>query len=460
MPTLRYVLVVLACTLTASPLAAENLLEVYEVALRADPLLREAEANRLAALEAKPQARSALLPQIVAQGSESQDESSGGNTFPQVNPATGEIVQVNRSFEIETDSQTQWQLQLTQTVFRWDQWVALKQADKTVAQAEADYRAAVQDLMLRLSERYFNVLAAQDTLASADAAKEAIARQLEQAEKRFEVGLSAITDVQEAQAAYDQTVADVIAAKRSLATTRELLRETTGEYFEELAEPGDALVLAEPEPAREDDWVTTAMDQNLSLVASRLAEEIARDEVKIRRTGHYPTVDLVASRSGFDSKQETSNDGQPFFSTDADSIGNQISLQVNVPLYSGGSVSSRVREAVFQHRATKERLEGVARQTERQTRDAYLGVLSEISRVNALRQALSSSETALKATEAGFEVGTRTTVDVLDARRNLFRAETEYARSRYDYILNVLRLRQAAGILTLSDMEQINTWLK
>jgi len=460
MPTIRYVLVVLMCALTAPPLAAMNLLEVYEVALRSDPLLREAEANRLAALEAKPQARSALLPQIIGQGSQAQDESKGGNTFPQVNPNTLEIVQVNRSFETETDSETQWQLQLTQTVFRWDQWITLKQADKTVAQAEADYQAAIQDLMLRVSERYFDVLAAQDTLASADAAKEAIARQLEQAEKRFEVGLSAITDVQEAQAAYDQTVADVIAAKRSLASARELLRETTGEYFEELAKPGEGLNLAKPEPSKEDDWVNTAMDQNLSLVASRIAEEIARDEVKVRRTGHYPTVDLVASRSSFENDQDTANDGGPFFPSDADSIGNRISLQVRVPLYSGGSTSSRVREAVYQHRAAKERLEGVARQTERQTRDAYLGVLSEISRVNALKQAQASSETALKATEAGFEVGTRTTVDVLDARRNLFRAQTEYARSRYDYILNVLRLRQAAGILTVSDMEQINTWLK
>jgi len=460
MPTIRYVLVVLMCALTAPPLAAMNLLEVYEVALRSDPLLREAEANRLAALEAKPQARSALLPQIIGQGSQAQDESKGGNTFPQVNPNTLEIVQVNRSFETETDSETQWQLQLTQTVFRWDQWITLKQADKTVAQAEADYQAAIQDLMLRVSERYFDVLAAQDTLASADAAKEAIARQLEQAEKRFEVGLSAITDVQEAQAAYDQTVADVIAAKRSLASARELLRETTGEYFEELAKPGEGLNLAKPEPSKEDDWVNTAMDQNLSLVASRIAEEIARDEVKVRRTGHYPTVDLVASRSSFENDQDTANDGGPFFPSDADSIGNRISLQVRVPLYSGGSTSSRVREAVYQHRAAKERLEGVARQTERQTRDAYLGVLSEISRVNALKQAQASSETALKATEAGFEVGTRTTVDVLDARRNLFRAQTEYARSRYDYILNVLRLRQAAGILTVSDLEQINTWLK
>ena len=460
MPTIRYALVVLMCALTAPPLAAMNLLEVYEVALRSDPLLREAEANRLAALEAKPQARSALLPQIVAQGGEATAEAKGGNTFPQFNPATGEVVQVTTSFNRETNFETQWQLQLTQSVFRWDQWVTLKQADKTVAQAEADYHAAIQDLMLRVSERYFDVLAAQDTLASAEAAKDAIARQLEQAEKRFEVGLSAITDVQEAQAAYDQTVADVIAAKRSLASTREFLRETTGEYFEELAVPGDALVLAEPEPAKEDDWVTTAMDQNLSLVASRLAEEIARDEVKVRRTGHYPSVDLVASRSGFKNDQDTSNDGRDFAPTDADQLENRVSLQVSVPLYSGGSVSSRVREAVYQHRAAKERLEGAARQTERQTRDAYLGVLSEISRVNALKQALASSETALKATEAGFEVGTRTTVDVLDARRNLFRAQTEYARSRYDYILNVLRLRQAAGILTVSDMEQINTWLK
>lgn len=451
--------------LLTSSLMAEDLLQVYEQALRSDPLLREAEANRLAALESKPQARSALLPQITAAGSESKDEAKGGNAFPQADPATGEVVLVSRAFQTDTDAETQWQLQLTQTVFRWDQWITLKQADKTVAQAEADYQAALQDLMVRVSDRYFNVLAAQDTLESAEATKEAIARQLEQAEKRFEVGLSAITDVQEAQAAYDQSVANVIAAKRALATAREFLREITGEYIPELEEPGTAFTLIPPEPEDQEAWVDTAMDQNLSLIASRLAEEIARDEIRIRRSGHYPTVDLVASRSRFDSQQDTANAISPqpfgpFFPSDISSASNRISLQVNVPIYSGGFTSSRVREAVFQHRASKERLEAVARETERQARDAFLGVLSEISRVKALKQALASSETALKATEAGFEVGTRTTVDVLDARRNLFQAQTNYARSRYDYILNVLRLKQAAGTLTTADVERVNTWLR
>jgi outer membrane protein len=327
-----------------------------------------------------------------------------------------------------------------------------------------DYEIARQDLMLRVATRYFNVLAAKDTLVSAEAALDATARQLEQSEKRFEVGLIAITDVKESQAAYDNTTASVIAAKRQLATALEFLRELTGEYYTEFSKPGDSLPLSIPAPQDEQAWVDTAMQQNLSMVSNRISMDIARDDITISRTGHYPTLDLVARNSWSDTEQNTTSTNKSTLvdteinqTSDSDNL--LIGVEFRIPIYSGGRTSSQVQQAVYQHRAAKERLERVMRETERASRDAYLGIMAEIARVNALKRAVESSQTALEATEAGFEVGTRTTVEVLSSRRTLFEAETNYARARYDYILNIIKLKQAAGILTESDIAQVNGWL-
>jgi outer membrane protein len=447
----------LVAAVLAAPIAqGADLLQVYERAAQNDPLIREAEANRLAALESKPRALGALLPQIDANGILAQRDSSGSQTF--LTQVLNQPAQINTTDQ-ETDAEfTQYQLQLTQTVFRWDQWVTLKQANSQVAQAEANYAAAQQDLMLRSAQRYFDVLAAEDTLQSVTTARDAIARQLEQAEKRFEVGLIAITDVQEAKAAYDNATATLIQAKRNLATSHELLRELTGDPFHSLSKLSESMPLKSPDPQDEDQWVKTAMEQNIALTASRLAAEIARDTISIRRSGHFPTLDLVLSRTGYEADVTQINDGVEG-PADSDNVEDQVSLQLNFPIYSGGRTQSNVREAVYLHRAARERLERTARETERETRDAYLGVLSEMSRVQALKQALESSRTALQATEAGYEVGTRTTVDVLDARRRLAEAETNYARSRYDYLINVVRLKLAAGILKPDDIANINQWL-
>ncbi len=451
-------LVPLAALFATLPAAAESLLEVYQRALQSDPLIREAEANRRATEEALPQARGLLLPQLSASASESRGTAEGASAFQQITP-TGETITVTSDFEDESIETTQWQIELRQTVFRWDQFVGLKQAGKQVARAEADFEAAQQDLIVRVARRYFDVLAAEDALEAAQASKRAIDRQLEQAQQRFEVGLIAITDVQEAQAAYDQAIAEEIAAKRQLASSREFLREITGEYLKELETPGQQLALETPDPAAEDDWVETAFDQNLALIAARLNAEIARQEIDSRRSGHYPTLDLVATRSDFDREFERSNEGSPFNDVFNDQTSDSIALEFRIPLFSGGRTSAQVREAVHLHRAAREQLQRVARETERQARDAYLGVLAEISRVKALRQALSSAKTALEATEAGFEVGTRTTVDVLNAQQQVFSARTNYRRARYDYLLNVLSLKQAAGILRIQDLEDIDVIL-
>ncbi|MEL6447608.1 MAG: TolC family outer membrane protein [Pseudomonadota bacterium] len=450
---------VFACV-AAPQASAEDLLDIYQRALQSDPQIREAEANLLANSELRPQARGLLFPQINASGSETRSENGGVQVFPAFDEDSGQIIQATNTFESENIEQTFWQLQLRQTVFRWDQFIGLQQADKRVAEAEANYEGAQQGLMLRVAERYFDVLAAEDSLEASEANKTAIAKQLDQAQKRFEVGLIAITDVQESQAAFDQAVADEIAAKRTLANAKNLLAEITGDSSGDLAKPGAAVPLIAPSPADEDQWVARALEQNLDLIASRISADIASKEVSSRRSGYMPTLDLVVSRSSNENDQEQSNNGLPFQDVFSSSDQDSISLQFNVPIFAGGTNTSRVREAVYLHRAARERAQRIARETERLARDSYLGVLAEISRTKALEQALKSSEVALEATQAGFEVGTRTTVDVLDAQRQLFNARTQYLRARYDYLLNVLRLKQASGALQVQDLERINSLLE
>jgi outer membrane protein len=288
-----------------------------------------------------------------------------------------------------------------------------------------------------------------------------VSRQLEQAEQRYAVGLIAITDVQEARAAHDSSAAAVIAAKRQVASAQEFLREITGDLFDSLARPIEPFQLDNPDPVSEDRWVEMGLQQNLSLVSSRLAADIARDNVSSVRGGHYPSLDLVASGYKVNTDANSINaDGTPYGSSTLDQTQRSIGIQLTFPLYSGGMVSSQVRQAVYQHRAAKERVERVARQTEHDARDAYLGVISEITRVKALRRAVESNTTALNATQAGYEAGTRTAVDVLESRRRWIQAKTDYARSRYDYMMNVLKLEQAAGILSEQSLNRLNALLK
>jgi len=455
---------VAALLLIAAPATqADTLMEIYQRAAQNDPAIREAEANMLATMESRPQARASLLPQLDFSGNWSKNESDGSRvTFVAGNPS-------NQPFESSTDN-LNWSFDLSQTLFRWDQFQRMGRAGQEVSQAQLDFGAAQQDLMIRVAEAYFNVLAAADTLDSNVAAKEAIERQLEQANRRFEVGLIAITDVQEAQAGFDDATATEIVSKRELANAREALREIIGEYPESLAKPADEIPLLMPEPAIRDQWVDTAMSQNLAVLSAKIGTELTRYDVNIARSDYMPTLDFSASygnrQTDGDSSQVALNPAPPpttiitSVDIDTDQTDKSIGLQLNFPLFAGLRTKSEVKESVYRHRASKENFEKVIRQTERETRDAYYGVESEISRVKALRQARKSNQVALEATEAGYEVGTRTTVDVLDARRNLFLAETNYARSRYDYIVNVLRLKQAAGTLSPDDIALVNGWLQ
>ena len=442
---------------------AASLLDVYEQALVNDPRIKEAFANKEAIIEAKPQARSFILPQLSGSASFSDNDSDGQSTFQQkiINPINGEEVVITNNTDFLQESETlQWDVTLRQAIFDYGSWMNLRKANKTVAQAEIDYLAAEQDLIIRVANAYFNVLAAEDTLEAEQAARQAIEKQLDQAQKRFDVGLIAITDVQEAQAAYDQSIANEITSKRNLATAKESLRAITDSYPGQLNKPDNNLPLIMPNPQSESDWVETSLEQNLSYLSAQVGVEIAKSEIKVQRSGHLPTIGIQASKRDIDTDSFRSDSGSEFTPADNENINEGVGVQLNLPLYSGGQVTSRVRQAVARHRASKEKLESVARETTRIARDSYLGVISGIATVKALQQSVKSSATALQATEAGYEVGTRTTVDVLDARRRLYSSQKNLAISKYDYLKNILQLKQAAGTLTQSDLEQINNWLK
>jgi outer membrane protein len=450
--------------------SSEDLLTIFDQAVVNDPTVREAEFTRQATREAKPQAWAAYLPQI--NGSYNKGESDGNrqtrdaNVIPDITNPGNFVLQPYADNSSPSPEFSGWSVELRQTIFSWQGLVGLKQSSRISAQADADYGVAQQDLALRVSTRYFDVLAALDNVQAQQASLDAISRQLEQADKRFEVGLIAITDVQEARAARDTATADLIAAKRALATSQEFLREITDMQYTSLSVPRGTMPLAIPEPADPQKWVEASMEQNLALSSSRLGAEIARDDVRTAFGGHLPTVDLVVGKSHSESADvkvfppDTGFPGGTANSSLDSDTDKSITLQVQVPIWSSGGTHSRVKQASYRWQAAKQRVERVSRETERTARDAYLGVMSEISRVEALKQALESSRTALKATEAGYDVGTRTAIDVLASRRTLVQAYTNYSRSRYDYMLNVLRLKQSAGLLDRKALEEVNTWLE
>ena len=449
--------IALGACLAAPAAAQESLTDVYQRALVNDPAIREAEATYLATAEVKPQARSVLLPGLnfgVSRAYRFQDTEGGA-----IDPITGTPIGTRSQFE---QYSTGYTVSLTQSVFNWSQYMTLQQADKRVVRAETDYRAAEQDLMVRVATAYFNVLAAADNLASAVAQRDSVSRQLEQSQRRFEVGLIAITDVQQSQAGYDDAVAAEIEAQRLLATANEQLREIVGEIVPQLAAPVDDLPLLTPDPANADEWVRVALDSNLALQSSRLAADVASDQIKIEKGSRLPEVSLSANYNDDEQSRVQTLFRQLVETTPSTQLpqGRSWNLSLTFPIYTGGLNRSRIQQSVYQYSAAEQALERIARQTERQTRDAYLGVISEISRVRALRQAVESNRTALRATEAGFEVGTQTTVDVLASQDNLRQAETDYARARYDYMINVLTLKQAAGQLSEADVIQVDGWLQ
>ncbi len=409
----------------------QDIVQVYALALQHDAQLKAAKATRDALFETKSQAKALLFPAVALTGTvdrvHSQDKGSLADDY------------INRTLS----------LSLSQAVYRSDYMIQLKQADQVIAQAEVEYLAEEQAVIIRVAQAYFGVLSAADMLDFAKAENAAIARQLDQAKQRFEVGLIAITAVHETQATFDQSRADLIQAENALYNAREVLGEIVYEEVDEVTSLAEDLPLNLPEPNNVDQWGEVAQQQNLTIQATLREVEIARQNIKLMRSEYRPAVDLVGSHS---LSRTGSSDGT---ASDDTSFG----LELSLPLYTGGRIASNTRQAQFEFEAAQETLDQQRRAVNRQVRDAYRGVLTGISVVKALKASILSAQSALEATKAGFEVGTRTMVDVLNAQSDLFHTRSNYANVRYEYILSGLELKQAAGTLSGDDLKKINTWL-
>lgn len=420
---------------------AEDLVQIYQMALDSDPVLAAQQSAYEASGFVRRQSYAAYRPNINfgINYTDTNQSTDSTNAFLQA---------TNRS-----NTNTAYSLSLRQALYRKDLMSGIDQARASERKANAELQGVYQSLIVRVAEAYFNVLAARDNLQFAQAEKGSIERQLQQSKQRFEVGLIAITDVHEAQAAYDLAVASEITAQNQVAVSQQALRQLTGQLPQALQPLGASITLAEPDPAAEAQWQEMALSQNRDILAAQAAVAVASEGVNRSNAGHQPTLDFVASRSRSELDYDSAGSGKSTTNTTA------LGLVFNLPLYQGGGTTAAVSASRAQLNQSRQGLEQQRRAVQRETSDAYLGVQASISRVKALQQAVTSSESALKATEAGYDVGTRTSVDVLNSRRELFRAQRDHARARYDYILASLRLQRAAGILDAEDLQQINTWL-
>jgi len=418
---------------TSTGFAAEDLLTVYRDAVVSDPTLKRAAALRLANREAVPQARSLSLPRIDGRAGKTYTRNFDGNE------------QIDGTFNTQNIT-----ISAVQPIFNMGNRVLREQAELVAEQADAELETVDQGLISRVINAYLDVLQEQADVTFVLADKEATARQLEQAQRRFEVGLITITDVEEAQAALDQVNADEVVQRNDVDAALEALREITGESYRDLYGLSARVPLAPPEPSAPEVWVQAALSNNPGVIASTLGADIARKDVEFEKADRLPTLDLQAAVS-----HNRNNRSDPKSINDA-----SIGVVLNVPLYQGGAIASRIREAAFRFEAAKENLEGDQREVVRRVQDAYRNVLAAISLIEAQDQARTSARSSLEATEAGYEVGTRTIVDVLDAQRVLFNAERNYQIGRIAYIRNLVALEAAAGTLSEEEVVLINGWLE
>lgn len=420
---------------------ATDLLEVYELGLANDPLLQEAIANHRSVGEGIPQARSGLLPSLLGTGLATKISSRYANA-----PVAFERVGVFNG----TDAF--YQLTLRQPIFNYTAWAQLKFAKANVKQAEASYYAAVQDMMLRSADAYFQVLFAKDTLRLTQSQLKANKRHLEEAEHRFQVGLVAITDVYEAKSGYDTVVAREIEANNNLLNKEEELRRITGQLLSSLAPLKNGVPLIKPMPDRADDWVSAATKQNYTLVAAKFGADAAKENISVQRSEHLPRLNAIGSYN--DAWNDTQNINAYRTTT---AIGG---VELNFPIYQGGLVSSKTRQAHYDHQGALARYENAYRQTVVTTRQAFNSVISGISKIRADRQAILSAQKQLESVEAQYKVGTRTLVNVLDAQREFISRQIILAQDQYEYLNATLQLKQAAGTLSVADLIRVNELLK
>ena len=431
-------LIATSLTVVVEEAHAENLLQVYQQAKGYDAQLKALESNYLSILEKKPQALAALKPQVSASGSVAQSYQHYLYDSPYGKDG---INSTNLNYS----------LNMQKSLYNKSIDAQVAQTDSIIAQASAGLEAGREDLVMRVAQAYFEFLAAQDNVQFARTEKEAIGRQLEQTKAYFDAGRSAITDVKEAESRYDLATSQEITTSNQLDLAREKLRLLTGNSYQLLNAPAGSTPLAMPNPSNIDQWVKTAQASNKQLQASKQAVATALKAVDIQRAAKKPVVSLYATHTGSNTEGDTPVDPRV--------LGLSAGVQVNMPLYTGGATDSKIREAQHDLRQAEQQLDLQARQTEQATRSAYLTVESSIAQVKASKQALVSAETAAEATQAGFEVGTRTSVDVLNSLRNVFSARRDYSQARYTYLVNTLKLKQAAGTLGERDVASMSNYL-
>ncbi|MCG3865014.1 MULTISPECIES: outer membrane channel protein TolC [unclassified Photobacterium] len=405
---------------------ADDLAQIYQQAKQNDPQLLKAAADKDAAFEAINSSRSVLLPQI--------NLTAGYNTF-------------HLDAKDKQDGFNAG-IGLDQSIYNRASWVGLDIAEKQARQSDAAYAVQQQGLILRVSQAYFDVLKAKDDLKFVEAEKAAVGRQLEQMKQRFEVGLSAITDVHDAQAQYDSVLANVIIKQNAVENSYEALREITGQEYTSLDALNTKTFAASKLPQAADALVKTAQTENLTLLASRIGQDISRDNISLAESGHLPTLSFTTGYS-YDKTASISPDEGTL----------TAGIKMDLPVYSGGDTSSKVKQAQYGYVAASEELEGQYRTVVKDVRNYYNNINAQIGAIHAYQQSVISAKSALEATEAGFDVGTRTIVDVLDSTRRLYQANSQLANSRYDYILAQLQLKQAVGTLSEQDIIDINKGL-
>lgn len=429
----------LATSLFVSAAQADDLMQVFRAAQENDPTFAAAQATLDAGREKAPQGRAGLLPSLTLSGNTVWNENDlsirGGPVFAK-----------------QRFNSHGYQLTLSQPLFRWQNWVAYDQSKLQVMQAEATFVNARQDLILRVATAYFDVLFASENLAAVQANKSAISQQLESAKKNFELGNATITDTHEAQARYDLVVAQEIAAESDLEVKKSALQLIIGRNPNVLARLRKDAEPGQPAPADMSQWVSAAERDGINVQIQQALAEIAAREVDRQRAGHYPTVDLVANqgfaKSFFQSAGLLENDYQ------------NVGVQVNIPLFLGGQVSSRQREASANRAAAVSTLEAARRGAAQSARQQYLGVANGLAQIRALKAALISSQSALESNKLGYEVGVRINIDVLNAENQVYVTRRDLARATFDTLLAQLRLKAATGALGEDDVAAINALLE
>jgi outer membrane protein len=446
----------LAVLLTSAAGAADaaDLMQAYELARESDPQLAATEAQTLAQRELPVQSRSALLPQV--NGSLGFSDSEGGGASSQLLSIDPLIISQGSSSSESRRRESG--ITVNQSIYDHRNYTRLRASRARAEQAVANYDAASDFLVLRVAEAYFNTLTAIDSLAFARADERAVKRQLDQAEQRFEVGLTAITDVHEARARYDGSRANAISAEVALDDAREALREITGVYLDNLKGLDESFRPTMPEPDDVGQWVELALSDNPVLRARELALMAAGHDIATARAGHLPYLSGSVSYGDNAGWGDTRSGGLNT-PTNSTSYGTTIGLQLTIPLFSGFLTQSQVRQALYTRDATEDQLEQEKRAVTRQTRNAFRALVAGLSGIEARKQALVSAQSAMEATEAGFEVGTRTIVDVLLSQQLLFSAQRDYSTARHQFLVNTLRLKQSAGTVEAKDVEEVNRFL-